>query len=134
MPANIWRRTPSFYNLIGSKCECGQLYFPPTTICKQCQSSNMSEYQFKGSGSIVTFTVIRQPFNDESENEKLSADSPYIIAIIQLEEGPLITAQITDSNHEDIRIGSKVKSVFRKISEEGKDGLIRYGYKFILNS
>ena len=133
MPANIWRRMPAFYNLAGSECKkCSSLYFPASKICKKCSSQDIDERVFGGSGKVVTYTVVRQGFNDDSENEKLICDSPYIISIIKLEEGPMITAQMADCEPEEMKIGTSVKAVFRKISEEGEEGLIRYGYKFIL--
>ncbi len=132
MPANMWRNMHSFYNLIGTKCECGELHFPEMQVCRKCGSTKMEPHPFKGKGSILTFTVIRQQFNDENESEKLLARNPYLIAIVQLEEGPMITTQITDAEIDSIKIGSTVRAVFRKISEDGEDGLIKYGYKFIL--
>ena len=56
---------------------------------------------------------------------------PYIIALLKLKEGPVITGQIVDTLPEEIDIGTKVRSVFRKISEDGKSGVIHYGYKFV---
>jgi uncharacterized OB-fold protein len=55
---------------------------------------------------------------------------PYTVALIELEEGPLLTAQLTDVDTEDVHIGMPVEMVTRKIKEEGENGLIVYGYKF----
>ena len=55
---------------------------------------------------------------------------PYIVALIDLEEGPRITAQLTDVASDEVEIGMPVEMVIRKISEEGERGLIVYGYKF----
>jgi uncharacterized OB-fold protein len=54
------------------------------------------------------------------------------VAIIELEEGTKITSQIVDSDGDNIKIGDEVELVFRKIREEGEDGVISYGYKFKL--
>ncbi|MBI3033693.1 Zn-ribbon domain-containing OB-fold protein [Candidatus Woesearchaeota archaeon] len=133
MPANIWRRMPSFYSLAGSECmKCSSLYFPASKVCKKCGSQEISERVFEGAGEVVTYTVVRQGFNDDSENEKLVCNSPYIISIVKLMEGPMVTAQMADCEPEEMKIGARVKAVFRKISEEGEEGLIRYGYKFVL--
>ena len=56
--------------------------------------------------------------------------APYVLAIIQLDEGPRLTAQV-DCKPEEIYIGMRVKAAFRKILEEGEDGIIHYGTKFI---
>ncbi|MBI2133449.1 Zn-ribbon domain-containing OB-fold protein [Candidatus Woesearchaeota archaeon] len=132
MTASIWRNLNSFYNLIGSKCRCSELHFPEAHVCRKCGSTALTEHEFSGKGKIVTYTIIRQQYNDETESEKLMIGNPYIIAIVQLEEGPMITAQISDANPEEVTMGAAVTSVFRKISQDGEDGVIKYGYKFIL--
>lgn len=59
-------------------------------------------------------------------------NSPYAVGIIELDEGAKVTAQIVDCDLDDINIGDEVEVVFRKIREEGKEGVITYGYKFKL--
>ena len=49
---------------------------------------------------------------------------------IKLDEGPKITAQIVDCELDDVKIGMRVQSTFRKIQEDGYMGAIHYGYKF----
>ena len=56
------------------------------------------------------------------------------MAIVELEEGAKLTTQIVDCNPEDVEIGDEVEMVFRKIREEGDDGVISYGYKFRLKN
>lgn len=55
---------------------------------------------------------------------------PYTVALIKLDEGPLVTAQLTDVDNDQVHIGMPVEMVTRKIKEEGENGLIVYGYKF----
>ncbi|PKP58417.1 MAG: transcriptional regulator [Candidatus Altiarchaeales archaeon HGW-Altiarchaeales-1] len=123
-----WRKIPQRYNLIGTKCTtCETYYFPPRIICPKCRrKSKMDEHKFCGEGEVLTYTLIYSP-PQGFENIK-----PYILAIIKLNEGPSLTAQIIDCKIDDVKIGSKVKSVFRKIVEEGDEGVILYGYKFKL--
>ncbi len=56
--------------------------------------------------------------------------TPYVLAIVQLDEGPRLTAQIV-CDPLDVKIGMRVRSVFRKLGEEGQDGVIYYGTKFV---
>lgn len=133
--SKVWRKIPQNYNLIGNNCqECNSLYFPPRTVCTKCGNFDMDDYQFQGNGEIVTFTIIRTSVNDpEGENNDIAFRKiPYVLAIIKLDEGPMLTSQIVDCNVEDLEIGSKVKMVFRKILEKGTRGVIQYGYKFRL--
>jgi uncharacterized OB-fold protein len=55
---------------------------------------------------------------------------PYAVALVKLEEGPLVTAQLTDVAPRDVEIGMPVEMVTRKIREFDDDGVIVYGYKF----
>ncbi|MBP5784837.1 MAG: OB-fold domain-containing protein, partial [Methanobrevibacter sp.] len=56
--------------------------------------------------------------------------APYAVAIIEVEEVAKVTAQIVDADVDDIQIGDPVEMVFRKIREDGPDGVISYGFKF----
>jgi uncharacterized protein len=123
--ARFWRAIPNRYNLIGTKCEnCNTYYFPPRLVCPPCRRKGaIREYQFEGSGKIVTHTTIY------AAPEGFNKMTPYVLAIVQLDEGPKLTAQIV-GDPSQIKIGTRVKSVFRKLGEEGPDGVIYYGTKF----
>lgn len=124
--ASVWRDIGPKYNLIGSKCtKCEKIYFPPESLCA-CGSNEFESFRFSGEGEIVTFSIIRVA------PEGFEAESPYILAIVGLKEGVRTTGQVVGVTAEDtkLKIGAKVKSVFRKISEDGRTGVIHYGYKF----
>jgi uncharacterized OB-fold protein len=123
-----WRLIPQRYNLIGTECvTCKTKFFPKRSICPNCRRrSKIREIKYSGRGKVYSYTVIHAP-PDGFELLK-----PYVLAIIKLEEGPLVTAQIADADPDEVDVGSKVELVFRKISSEGSDGIIKYGYKFKL--
>jgi uncharacterized OB-fold protein len=81
-------------------------------------------YTFAGKGKVYSYTVLYQA------PARFEPYVPYIVALIDLEEGPRITAQLTDISPEEVEIGMLVEMVVRKISDEGERGLIFYGYKF----
>ncbi|ADP77757.1 protein of unknown function DUF35 [Methanothermus fervidus DSM 2088] len=121
-----WRHIPQRYNLIGSKCKnCGSVFFPKRIICPNCRrKGKIEDFKFSGHGKIYTYSVVHAAPEEFKEN------SPYIVAIVELDEGAKVTAQIVDCKPEDIKIGDEVEMVFRKIREEGEDGVITYGFKF----
>jgi uncharacterized OB-fold protein len=84
----------------------------------------MNEIKLKGRGEVVTYTIVHVGPEDFEEQ------TPYPIAIIKLEEGPQITAQIVDCPLDEMKIGMKVEGTFRKIQQDGHTGAIYYGYKF----
>ena len=126
--ARFWREIPQRYNFIGNTCgSCNRIFFPPREACPYCRRKSMGkmkEVQLSGKGEVVTYSIIH--VGPENFEEQV----PYPIAIIKLEEGPQITAQIVDCDIKDVHIGMKVESTFRRIQEEGYTGAIYYGYKF----
>ncbi len=120
-----WRLREQRYHLTGVKClKCGNLSFPPKKVCPKCHSREMEKYTFGKKGTVYSFTTIYQA------TEAFAQDVPYMVAIIELEKGVKITAQLTDIRGVDIEIGMPVEMVIRKIYEEGDKGPIHYGYKF----
>ena len=124
--ARFWRKIPQRYNLIGTRCEkCGRHFFPPRTFCPDCRRhGKISGHQFSGKGTVVTYTVI------QTAPDQFSSPGPYVLAIIRLDEGPQMTSQIV-CDPADIRIGMRVKSIFRRIAADGESGIIHYGTKFV---
>ena len=124
----FWREIPQRYSLVGIKCTvCDRNYFPPRESCPYCRRKSMGkmkEIQFKGKGEVITYSIIHVGPEDFEEQV------PYAVAIIQLDEGPHVTAQIVDCDLDEIKIGMKVESTFRMIQKEGSTGAIYYGYKF----
>jgi len=123
-----WRENQSRYNMIGAKCaNCGKAYFPPRTMCPDCGRKSigkMEEFKFSGAGTIYSTTVVHEA------HEQYDMQKPYIIALIELDEGAKILGQIIDAEPGEVKIGDRVRSTLRKLGEEGKAGIIYYGYKF----
>ena len=120
-----WRLRKQRYALVGEVCEtCGNKIFPPRDVCPHCVEAAQTAYQFSGRGEVYSYATIYSPPAGFEEY------APYTVALVKLEEGPLITAQLTDVDPEEVAIGQPVEMVTRKIREDGPEGLITYGYKF----
>ncbi len=74
-------------------------------------------------GTLYSATLVQEA------PEGFVAQAPYRLALVRLEEGSMITAQLTDVDGE-IEIGDKVEMVTRKLTTDGERGMIVYGYKF----
>ena len=81
------------------------------------------QYTFAGTGEVYSYTTLQET------PEGFDEQAPYMLALVKLDEGPMITAQITDVD-EPVAIGDKVEMVTRKLTTEGARGMIVYGYKF----
>ena len=118
-----WRKTRRGIYIIGSRCKkCSALFFPLRTRCTRCKSDELEDYKFSGIGKIYAYSTI---YTSHVGFEK---QVPYTIAIVKLEEGPKMTAQIID--FDNIDMGMKVESCIRKVYVDGKAGIIHYGIKF----
>lgn len=98
--------------LIGSRCtECGALSVPQCQICKVCHSDQSEIITFEGEGELAAYTVISVPSLMMAE-AGYSAKNPYCVGIVQLQEGPRVSAQILEVNiqePEKIEIGTPLK-------------------------
>jgi uncharacterized protein len=73
-------------------------------------------------GVVVTITTIRVP------PEGFIHQAPYQVALVKLDTGKTIPAQVVDSIH-PVAIGDTVVTVIRRSKEAGTDGVIPYGIK-----
>ena len=74
-------------------------------------------------GEIVTWTIIYVPPGG------FSSYAPYPLAVIELDSGERITAQIVDYDKETLKSKGRVRTVLRRIMEPSVDGVIPYGIK-----
>ncbi len=121
-----WREIPQRYRLEAGKCTgCGKVYFPPRLVCPECKGREFETFRLAGTGKVATYTVIHVPATQFSD------EAPFAVGVIQMDEGVRITSQIVDCDLASIRIGQPVRVEFRKVQEEGKAGILCYGYKCV---
>ncbi len=93
--------------LLGLKCRaCGAITVPPKLVCRQCASPDLQVVELKGTGKIQTFTTCNVA-PEGRENEV-----PYVILLIELDEGPWIMGNLTGIDPKAATmelIGKKVK-------------------------
>ena len=120
-----WRLQDQRYRLVGEVCDtCGVKIFPPRDICPECSKPAQELYTFSGRGEVYSFSTV---YNAPAGYEEYA---PYTVALVKLEEGPVLTAQLTDLGDQEPEIGMPVEMVTRQLRTEGDQGMIVYGYKF----
>ncbi len=120
-----WRLKQQRYALVGEVCpHCEKKIFPPRDICPACGEEARTSYAFSGRGEVYSFTTVRNAPAGFEEN------APYTVALVRLEEGPMLTAQLTDLGPQPVEIGMPVEMVTRKLRSDGERGMLVYGYKF----
>lgn len=102
--SHYWAEAAEGRLVIQSCPSCGQRQFYPRAICTSCGGDPEWE-EASGRGTVYTFTVIRQqgakPFRDEL---------PYVVAMIKLDEGPMMMGNITGCEVDVVTVGMPVEA------------------------
>jgi hypothetical protein len=91
---------------------CGHFQFYPRGFCTRCMRRDPRWVPASGRGTIATYTIVRTPVSPA-----YAAETPYVIALIRLEEGPVMMSQVTGCDPGDVRSGMPVEVVFRARTE-----------------
>lgn len=125
-PSRYWREIPQRYRLEANECKkCKIKFFPPRLICPECGNQELEKTKLSDQGKVLSYTIIRVP------PQQFVDQAPYAMAIVELDDGVNVMAQLVDCSFDEIKIGMKVKIEFRKIFEVGQSGILCYGYKFV---
>lgn len=94
--------------LVLQKCTaCGALRHPPSPICPECLDDRHEWIPASGRGTVYTFVVVRQSLA-KGWDELI----PYVVAVIDLEEGPKFLTDLINVDPHDVTIGMPVEVIF----------------------
>lgn len=96
-------------------CEdCGQAHFHPRALCPHCGGARLSWRRASGRGRLHTYVINHKPAKG------FEARAPYVIAVVELEEGPrlLTNIEIEEPTPETLRIDMDLLVEFRRVTEE----------------
>lgn len=95
------------------KCEdCGKAHWYPRLYCPHCGSDKLEWIACSGKGVIHTFTVVRQ-----SGHKYFKTKIPYVLAMVALDEGPLLMTNIIDCDVNAAAIDAPVTVVFEDLGD-----------------
>ena len=89
--------------------ECGLHLWYPKPWCTECGSRDLKWKDVDGKGKVYSFTIIRQVVQNSLAFE---SDLPFVLAIIELDQGPRFIAPLTGVKLEEVKIGMRVKVTF----------------------
>jgi uncharacterized OB-fold protein len=92
--------------------DCHHYQFYPRLYCMQCNANNLHWVEAHGYGVIYSYTIIHQNKSPEFEH-----DTPYNVAIVQLEEGPRLLSNIVDVDATQLRVDLPVTVVFDPVTD-----------------
>jgi uncharacterized OB-fold protein len=102
--------------LVIRKCKaCGALHFMPRHLCPVCWSDQLDWIDAKGAGQIHSFSVVHR-----ASDPAFASRVPYVIALVELDEGPRMMANILGADAMLVAIGDRVHVTF----EDRGDGAL----------
>ncbi|WP_250495150.1 Zn-ribbon domain-containing OB-fold protein [Caballeronia sp. GAWG1-1] len=100
--------------LVIRKCAaCKTLHFMPRYLCPACWSDELEWIDSEGMGQVHSYTIVRR-----APVTAFAARTPYVVALIELDEGPRMMANIIGNDALLVRIGDRVCVTFEE-REEG---------------
>jgi uncharacterized protein len=105
--AAFWAATAEGRFLIQRCKRCQATIFYPRVNCTSCGSTDLANEAASGQGTVFTYTIARRP-----THRAFAEAGPYVIAIVELAEGPHVTTNIVDCDPADVSIGMAVEVCF----------------------
>jgi uncharacterized OB-fold protein len=94
--------------LLLQRCDaCERYQWYPRAHCVQCGAADPAWIEAQGRGRLHTFTVLHK-----TPNPEFQGDLPYVLAIVELDEGVRVAANIVDVDHEELRCELPVEVTF----------------------
>lgn len=90
---------------------CGHYQFYPRIVCRHCGAAEPAWVEASGRGVIASFTVVRRPISE-------AYAAPYVVALVDLEEGPRMMSNIVSAVQDDLQIGMAVSLRFESWSDD----------------
>lgn len=91
---------------------CSRAVFYPRSICPHCFSDQLTWIVASGKGTIYSYTVAHQAFGP------FAAEVPFVVAIVELEEGVRMMTRIVDTPRERVKVGEPVQVTFETVGEQ----------------
>jgi uncharacterized OB-fold protein len=100
--------------LVTQRCgACARRWHPPLPACPHCHGTDIGWHEVSGTGAVYTYTVVRH-----ATHAALADRIPYVIAIVELTEGPRVVTGITGCDPRDVRAGMPVRVRFEAVTDE----------------
>jgi uncharacterized protein len=105
--------------LVLPRCDdCDTVIWYPRRFCPECHGRSVSWFDASGRGAVYSFTVVRQAPGE------WKASVPYVIAYVELAEGPRVLTNVVGCEVDDVHVGLAVSAVFER--SPGGVGVLRF--------
>jgi uncharacterized OB-fold protein len=86
---------------------CGTVRYPPKEICPACLSPDATWDRMSGKGTVWSWVEMHQPYF-----AGFREDLPYVVLFVRLEEGPMMMANLVDSDRSQLQCEAPVEVTF----------------------
>jgi hypothetical protein len=107
----FWTATAEGTLLLPRCDRCGAVIWYPRAFCPVCASLEVSWIPASGRGTVYSFTVVRRPAPPYDRS------GPFVVAYVELEEGPRILTNVVECEPDAVEIGMPVEVVFHDTGE-----------------
>jgi uncharacterized protein len=108
-----WRAAAKGMLMVPNCRDCRRTFWHPRPRCPHCGSASVEWKSSNGEGEVHTFTVVRQ-----SGDAFFKSKVPYAVAMVQLDDGPLVMSNIVECEVDRIKIGMRVVATFEAAAEQ----------------
>ena len=109
----FWNATRAHELRLQRCVDCGGFRFPPQVLCRACLSENTEWTAVSGKGTVYSHVVQHRP-----ATPAFAADVPFVLAVVELAEGPLLLTNIIGCPTDDLYAGMRVEVAFFDATEE----------------
>ena len=109
----FWEGTRERKLLLKTCSDCGHIDHPPYLYCTNCMSEDHAWVEASGKATLFSFAIntfgVPFPFME---------DLPYVLALVDLEEGPRMISNVVNCDHGKLRKGMSLQVIFAEASAE----------------
>jgi uncharacterized OB-fold protein len=110
LTAGFWEGCQHDSLLLGHCRDCDHCFLPHGPCCPRCWSADIDSQAASGRGRVKTFTVYRHGYHP-------ALPPPYVVAIVQLDEGPRMVSNVVGAGPETVRTGMEVRVFFEQAGD-----------------
>lgn len=106
---SFWQKTSERIFQLQQCDDCHKAIFYPRRHCPHCWSERLSETQSKGRGTVASIVEVHRAGHPAFQD-----DTPYYVALVDLDEGVRLLSNVSDPNGKPIAIGARVELTWRE--------------------
>jgi uncharacterized OB-fold protein len=109
-----WEGTKNHELLIPRSKESGEFFFYPRALSPgEDMSENLEWVKVSGKAKVWTYAI-----HHMGPTKAYKGDPPYVVALVELDEGVKMMTNIVDCDPHDVKVGMEVEVVFDVVTDE----------------